>query len=247
MATSDLLLAGPTTNVITLGDNQYDIGALAAYQSSYQPSWGRLRDMTRPAPGNHEYGTTNAAGYYSYFGAAAGDPSKGWYSYEIGAWHLIALNSNCGEVGGCGAGSPEETWLRQDLASHANQCTLAYWHHPRFSSGSHGNDTEFDAFWRALYDYNADVVMNGHDHDYERFAPQRPDASPDGARGIREFVIGTGGRSHYGFSAPVANSEVREANTFGIVELTLHSNSYDWRFRPVAGSTFTDSGSSTCH
>ena len=208
-----------------------------------------MKPITHPAPGNHEYGTSGAAGYFSYFGAAAGPAGLGYYSYDIGTWHLISLNSNCGSVGGCNPGSPQETWLKADLAAHAGRCTLAYWHHPHFTSGPHGNDDGggTGAFWDDLYASGADVVLNGHDHDYERFGLQTPTGAPDPAHGIREFVVGTGGRSHYSFKSPQPNSEVRNQDTFGVLVLTLHPASYDWRFVPVAGKTFTDAGTTGCH
>ena len=245
-ATSDLLVSGGFTDVLTLGDNQYEKGALAAFQSSYDPSWGRVKSITHPAVGNHEYGTKTAAGYFTYFGAAAGPPGRGYYSYDLGAWHLISLNSNCGIVS-CAAGSPQESWLKADLQSHPTSCTLAYWHHPRFSSGGHGNDIKTTPLWNDLYNAGADLVLVGHDHDYERFAPQTPDALPDPSFGIREFVVGTGGRSHYSFHSIKPNSQVRNSDTFGVLRLTLHVASYDWRFMPEAGKTFTDAGSADCH
>ncbi|HET6622980.1 MAG TPA: Calx-beta domain-containing protein, partial [Gaiellaceae bacterium] len=171
-ATSDLLVRKRYAAVLALGDLQYEDATRAKFGASYDPSWGRLRSITRPVPGNHEYRTDGADGYFGYFGAAAGDPAKGYYSYDLGGWHLVALNSSCSEVGGCGAGSRQERWLRADLAASSAPCTLAYWHHPRFSSGSHGSDPSYEAFWRALYEAGADVVLVGHDHDYERFAPQ---------------------------------------------------------------------------
>ena len=200
-----------------------------------------------PAPGNHEYWTGGAAGYFEYYGAAAEDPSKGYYSFDLGRWHLIALNSNCDEVGGCGRRSAQTRWLRQDLATSRARCTLAYWHHPRFSSGPHGSSAAYREFWRALYAANADVVVVGHDHDYERFAPQNAEGLADSARGLRELVVGTGGKSLYPFDGRAANSEARNATTFGVLKLTLRPKSYAWRFVPVAGGTFTDSGSAACH
>jgi len=184
-----------------------------------------------------------------YFGAAAGEPKKGYYSYDLGEWHIIVLNSECADVGGCNAGSAEELWLRQDLKAHPAACTLAYWHKPLFSSGAaHGDDPEVKPLWDALYAANADVVIGGHDHHYERFAPQDPSGNPDPQRGIREFVVGTGGKnSHRRLASPERNSEVRQADTFGVLKLTLHPTSYDWEFVPETGKTFTDSGSGTCH
>lgn len=245
--TSDLLVDGDYDAVVTLGDNQYLYGELANFQTEFERTWGRVKDRIHPSSGNHEYYTANAAGYFGYFGEVAGDPSQGWYSFDLGSWHLIALNSNCDAVGGCGAGSAQEQWLRADLAAHAaTKCTLAYWHYPRFSSGSHGNVATMDPFWRALYDYGVDVVLNGHDHNYERFAPQNPDGQAD-ANGIREFVVGTGGYSHYGMGTRKPNSEMFDGSSFGVLELTLYPSSYDWRFRPAAGATFTDSGHGNCH
>jgi hypothetical protein len=178
----------------------------------------------------------------------AGERGRGYYSYEQAGWHIISLNSNCSDIGGCDAGSPEELWLRQDLATHPAKCTLAYWHHPLFSSGSgHGNAPQMKVFWQDLYAAGADVVLGGHDHDYERFAPQDPDGNPDPARGIREFVVGTGGRHRRPIGVPKPNSEVRDADSFGVLKLTLSPDHYAWQFIPVAGATFTDSGQGTCH
>ena len=248
-ATANLIdnIAG---TVFNLGDNVYDNGTTTEYTNCYNPSWGRFKSRTMPSPGNHEYNTPNATGYYAYFGAAAGDPSKGYYSYNVGAWHIIVLNSNLScTVVSCALGSPQDTWLRADLAANTQTCTLAYWHHPRFNSGaSHGNNTAVQPFWNALYEYNADVILNGHEHVYERFAPQNPSAGADLSRGIRQFTVGTGGRSHYTFSATIQpNSQVRNGSTYGVLKLTLRANSYDWQFVPVAGATFTDSGTGTCH
>ena len=195
-------------------------------------------------PGNHEYGTTGAAGYFQYFGALAGDPSKGYYSFDLGTWHLIALNSNCARIGGCGAGSPQEQWLKADLARSASGCVLAYWHHPRFSSGQHGNDASYDAFWRDLHSARADVVLSGHDHSYERFAPQDPDQHAD-ADGIREFVVGTGGNGFYSFASVQPNSEMRIDRKFGVLKLTLGLGSYAWQFISDDGSVL-DAGSTAC-
>lgn len=246
-ATSDLLMGMELAGVLALGDNQYEDGALSKFRRSYDPTWGRLESMTRPAVGNHEYGQSNASGYFSYFGSAAGDPAKGYYSFDIGTWHLIALNSNCSRVGGCRAGSPQELWLKADLAAQPAACTLAYWHHPRFSSGLHGSDRAYDAFWQDLYDAGADVVLVGHDHDYERFAPQDPRGVADPVRGIREFVVGTGGKTHYWFKGAQPNSEVRNWDTFGVLVMTLRSLGYDWRFVPEPGRSFSDSGRGFCH
>lgn len=245
--TAELIAARRPTAVLTLGDNQYEDGALAKYQASYEGSWGRFKTITRPAVGNHDYGTRGAAGYFAYFGAAAGDPAKGYYSFDLGGWHLLAINSNCRAIGGCGPGSPQERWLRDDLAANARKtCTLAFWHHPRFSSGPHGADATMDAIFRALYESGADVVLSAHDHDYERFMPVNADGQPDPTRGVRQFVAGTGGRSHYPFIRFHLASETRNADTFGVLMLTLRATSYDWDFVPERGKTFSDRGSASC-
>lgn len=254
--TSNLLVNQGLSGVLTLGDNQYDCGSPSAFAQAYDPTWGRLKAITHPAPGNHEYEATSsggcdengqALGYFNYFGAAAGDPSQGYYSFDLGTWHIISMNSNCHAIGGCGPGSAEEQWLQQDLAAHPAQCTLAYWHHPRFTSDAIGDNPGMAAFWQDLYNAGADVVLNGHAHEYERFAPQDPSENLDPSRGIRELVVGTGGNSYSSFAAVDPNSEVRNNKTYGVLELTLHPNGYDWKFVPEAGKTFTDSGSGTCH
>jgi hypothetical protein len=246
-ATAKLLDGIPGT-VYTLGDNVYESGTDAEFADCYDPSWGRHKARTRPIVGNHDYRTPGASGYYKYFGAAAGESSKGYYSYDLGAWHIVALNSMCQNVGGCGATSPMVTWLKSDLATNPSSCTLAYWHHPVFSSGAeHGNNPKMIPSWDALYDAGADVVLSGHDHDYERFAPQTSSGVADPARGMREFVVGTGGKSLYAFGTIRANSEVRNSDTNGVLKLTLHAASYDWEFVPEAGKTFSDSGTDECH
>lgn len=245
-ATAKLLDQIPGT-VMAVGDLAYPDGSKENFRC-YDQTWGRSRSRTRPAPGNHEFHAAGATPYFDYFGVLAGDPKTGYYSYDLGSWHIIVLNSECKDIGGCDAGSPQEKWLRADLAGHPVACTLAYWHKPLFSSGSaHGNDLTVKPLWDALYDANADVVINGHDHDYERFAPQRPDGTPDPVRGIREFVAGTGGKSLRPFGAPKPNSEARDASAFGVLKLTLRAKGYDWQFIPEQGKTFTDSGSGVCH
>lgn len=245
-ATAKLLEANPGT-VMALGDLAYPDGTAENFKC-YDRTWGRVKDRTRPAVGNHEFHSSGATYYFQYFGAAAGDPKTGYYSYELGTWHVVVLNSECKEVGGCGAGSPQEKWLRADLAAHPVGCTLAYFHKPRFSSGrTHGDDLEVTPLWQALYDYNAELVLNGHDHDYERFAPQDPNGKADPQRGIREFVVGTGGKSHREFGDPKPNSEVRNNDAYGVLKLTLKLTGYEWKFLPEAGKTFTDSGSGNCH
>jgi hypothetical protein len=244
MATSDLVLAGGYSAFLALGDLQYENGTFDAFVASYDPSYGRVQDITRPAPGNHEYNTDGAAGYYQYFGDLAGDPARGYYSYDVGQWHLVALNSNCDDVA-CDVGSEQEQWLRADLANHPTACALVYWHHPRFSSGEHGDDTRLTDLYRAADEGGVDLVLNGHDHHYERFAPQDADGNADpGAP--REFVVGTGGKNHYAATDPVANSEIIETGTFGVLQLTLRPDGYDWKFVPEAGATFADAGSAAC-
>jgi len=246
-ATADLLAGLRLDAVLPLGDLQYQDGDLASFQAVYHPTWGRFKAISRPTVGNHEYGTPDAAGYFSYFGAVAGDPANGWYSYDLGSWHLIALNSECSHIGGCGPGSPQEQWLRADLAAHPAACTLAYWHEPRFSSGHHGDLPALDALWRALHEAGAEIVLSGHDHDYERFAPQDPQGILDDTHGIRQFVVGTGGANHRQFETIKPNSEVRNADTFGVLVLKLGVERYEWRFVPEPGAEFTDSGTGECH
>lgn len=245
-ATADLLDGIPGT-VFTTGDNVYESGTAAQFAECYDPSWGRHKDRTRPVPGNHDYHTAGASGYFGYFGGAAGNPSRGYYSYDLGRWHVVALNSQCKQVGGCGPGSPMVSWLKRDLAANPAGCTVAYWHHPLFSSGQHGNHPQMRTVWSALYRANADVVINGHDHNYERFAPQSPGGKLDRSRGIRQFVVGTGGRELRPFSKVRPNSRARSANAFGVLKLTLGKGAYNWKFVPAAGKTFTDSGSGRCH
>jgi hypothetical protein len=252
--TSDLLVANPPTRVLTLGDNQYPDGALSDFNAYYNPTWGRVKSITRPSPGNHDlHFSVSNQGYWPYFGTAAGTQGKGFYSYDLGAWHLIALNSGCASSSSasnspsCAAGSEQERWLRDDLAAHSNKCTLAYWHHSRFSSSTtSGADPDVQPFVQAAYDRGVDVILNGHAHVYERFAPQSANGQRDDARGFRQFTVGTGGNSLYSFGSAAANSEVRYNGGFGVLRLTLRPDRYDWRFESEAGKTFTDSGSGLC-
>jgi hypothetical protein len=246
LATSDLLVGQGYDAVLPLGDTQYDYGAPEAYAASYDPTWGRVKAITRPAVGNHEYLSPDASGYFDYFGPAAGPWGRGYYSFDLGAWHVVVLNGNC-SFAPCRAGSRQERWLRADLIAHTNRCTLALWHQPLFSSGLSGGSAPVRPFWNALYEAGADLILNGHDHDYERFAPQRPSGFLDEARGIREFVVGTGGSSFGPWTVFQPNSEMRENRTFGVLELTLYPSGYEWKFIGVPGSTFADSGSSSCH
>jgi uncharacterized repeat protein (TIGR01451 family) len=237
------LLDGLSGTVLTLGDNAYPDGTASQFTSCYHPSWGRHKARTRPSPGNHDYHTSGAAGYFGYFGSLAGSPALGYYSFDVGGWHVISLNSEIA----MSAGSAQEQWLRADLAAHPADCTVAYWHRPRFSSGAvHGSDSRSAAIWTALYQFQADVVLNGHEHNYERFAPQTPSGTAS-SQGIRQFVVGTGGATTYpNFGSPVANSVVRNGTTLGVLRLVLYPKSYEWEFVPAAGGTFTDSGSGTC-
>jgi hypothetical protein len=246
MQVSDIVLRDPSISTfLALGDLQYESGELANFQGAYDASYGRIKSITKPTPGNHEYATTGASGYYTYFGALAGDPAKGYYSFDIGStWHIAMLNGNCGIVA-CTATSAQTRWLAADLAASTRPCTIAAWHQPRWSSGQeHGNDTHFGPFWDVLQANHAELVLNGHEHTYERFAPMLPSgvASPNG---IEEIVIGTGGRSLYTFAAAQPNSITRLA-TFGVLKLRLGANDYSYQFVGQDGTVF-DSGSGVCH
>ncbi|HET7441235.1 MAG TPA: metallophosphoesterase [Terriglobales bacterium] len=247
IATAKLLERIPGT-IFADGDLAYPAGTDQQFHDCYGPTWGKFKDRTRPAPGNHEYNSAAASGYTRYWGAVAGDPKKDYYSYDLGTWHIIVLNSECEAVGGCGRESPQGQWLRNDLAEHPVLCTLAYFHKPLFSSGkAHGYDPQMKPLWQMLHAGGTDIVVGGHDHHYERFAPQDPNGNPDPKHGVREFVAGTGGKNSHRVMGPaVANSEVRNADTFGVLKFTLHPGSYDWEFVPEEGKTFTDSGSDVC-
>jgi hypothetical protein len=245
-ATARLLDAVGGT-VFTTGDNVYEHGTDQEFANCYHPSWGRHRARTRPSVGNHEYYTPGAAGYFRYFGASAGEPGQGYYSYDLGTWHAVVLNSNCRFAGGCGPDSPQVQWLRRDLAANRAACTVAYWHHPRFSSGLHGSDAAMQTIWQTLVSAGVDIALTGHDHLYERFAPMDGEGRLDAARGLRQFIVGTGGRSHYPFRAVIQTSEVRHTGTFGVLRLQLDSAGYAWEFIPEAGKTFRDAGSGVCH
>ncbi len=241
------LLDGIPGTVFTTGDNAYPDGSAEDFSDCYHPSWGRHRERTRPAPGNHEYYTDDGAGYFGYFGDAAGPARKGWYSYAHGDWHVVVLNSECHAVDGCEAGSEQERWLRAELAANPARCTLAVWHSPLFSSGKHGGDTDVEPFWRALYDDGAEVVLNGHDHHYERFALQTPDGERDDGRGIRQFVVGTGGGYLYDVGSLEENSQFGVDDTFGVLRLRLWPDRYEWAFLRVDGGEALDSGEAVCH
>ena len=251
MSVSQLLVDNNPAAVLALGDTCHN-PTEDCYSSFYNPSWGRVKSITYPTVGNHEYGVSGASTYYDYFNGSgnfsgtAGDRDKGYYSYDVGSWHFIVLNTQCSQAGGCGTSSPQYLWLQNDLQTHSNQCTLAYWHIPLFSSGGRANNNSLN-FYTLLYNYNADIVLNGHDHIYERFVPQKYDQTADYSRGIRQFIVGTGGANHTSIASVQPNSEVRNTDTFGVLKLTLHPDSYDWQFVPEAGKTFTDSGSAFCH
>ena len=251
-ATSNLVVGTGLSGVLTLGDEQYDEASLTKFQQVYAGSWGRANALNRPGIGNHEYLTPGAAGYFDYFNGVgnqngvAGPRDKGYYSFNLGTWHVIELNSNCTKVA-CSSGSGQDQWLRADLAANPTKCTLAFWHHPRWSSGLAGSNSNMGTLVTDLYNANAEVILTGHDHLYERFGPQNPSAGADSARGLREFIVGTGGKSLVDWSSIKANSQVRNNTTFGVLRLTLHPSSYDWKFAPIAGQSFTDSGSTNCH
>ena len=252
-ATSDLLFRMDLAAILAAGDLQYEDGLLWKFEQSFEASWGRLKPLIRPVPGNHEYGDPGAAGYFDYFngpgGATgpAGERGSGYYSFDVGSWHVIALNSQCEEVGGCGVGSAQEQWLRADLASHPAACTLAFWHHPQFTSGGHSAEGSMLPAWTALYEANADLVVNGHEHFYERFAPLTPEGALDAVRGIRQITVGTGGKSRFRFQAVAPGSEVREDRYHAVLKLTLREGAYDWQLITAPAGSVADSGSSTCH
>ena len=227
---------------VAAGDNAYPSGRIEDYRNCYQPSWGRHLDRTRPTPGNHEYETPGATAYFQYFGPNAGPAGRGYYSYTLGSWHIVSLNSETD----LRAGSPQEQWLRADLQANRTACTAAYWHRPRFSSGKHGNNTDMQDLWRVLYEFHVDVAISGHDHLYERFAPQDASGRADPERGIRQFVAGTGGAAMHAFNGTAANSEAQGFD-WGVLKLTLGADAYSWEFVPAAGGSFHDSGTYPCH
>ena len=245
--TRDLLRALDPDAVLPLGDTQYDEGRLSEYLASYDRSWGRLLSRTRPAVGNHEYyASPTARGYFSYFGKRAGTAGEGWYSYELGEWHVVTLNSNC-QLLPCGPGSAQWQWLADDLASSDAACTLAYMHHPRFSSGPHGDDPSVTPLWRLLYADGAEIILVGHDHIYERFLPLAPAGTVDEAFGLRQFTVGTGGAQLYPIDQVRQHSVTRNARSFGVLELALHPGEYRWRFVPVGLRGYRDRGTASCH
>ena len=248
-ATARLLGRIPGT-VFTLGDNAYPDGTVRQFRECYKPTWGEYKRRTRPTPGNHDYHTEGARGYFNYFGGRA-RPSRGYYSYERGRWHIVALNSNCDRdgVGGCGRRSPQGRWLRNNLSNHQARCTLAYFHHPLYATGTNTTFTKVRPLWRILYRRGADVILSGHAHRYERYAPITPEGVRDPEKGIRQFVVGTGGNSGgseiHRDQAP--GLQVVKLGTLGVLKLHLGAGFYHWKFVPIAGRTFTDSGTDECH
>lgn len=253
--TAKLVERYPDSVVATFGDNAYENGTEEDYENCYEPTWGRFKDRTYPAVGNHDYGEDGYEGmaygkydpsaYFDYFDSRAGERDKGWYSYDLGGWHIVVLNSNCDMGIDCDPYSEQLKWLSDDLSKTDARCILAYWHHPLYSSGYHGDDPKMRAAWNVLYGYGADVVLNGHEHNYERFAPQDPygNLTP---RGIREFIVGTGGKSLRAPTTEKLNSEALSNQSYGVLKLDLKDGGYDWEFLPVDGG-FHDSGSDSCH
>jgi hypothetical protein len=235
------LLDGIPGTIFTVGDHAYEDGSARSFRQCYEPTWGRHKARTRPSPGNHDYRTDNAGPYFDYFGDLAGPDNRGYYSYDLGAWHIVSLNS----IISAGSRSPQVRWLREDLANHPRACTFAYWHAPVFSSGPHGPDPQMREVWRVLYEHGVDVIVNGHDHIYERFARQNPDGRQEPERGIRQFTAGTGGGGVYRVERRLPNSEVSDNTSYGVLKFTLSSTSYEWEFVPATG-TFRDQGEEAC-
>jgi 3',5'-cyclic AMP phosphodiesterase CpdA len=239
--TADLLETIPGT-IYTTGDHAYPSGAKKTFNECYGPTWGRHKDRTRPSPGNHDMRTRKGLPYYDYFGENAGPRGRGYYSYNLGEWHIISLDSD----GKANSRSRQYKWLKEDLEQNKTACMLAYWHVPKFSSGAHGNHKEFNDVWELMYEHGVDVIVNGHDHSYERFAPQDHLGRADPERGIREFVVGTGGAGVYRFGEVAANSEVRQWQSYGVLKFSLYSGRYEWEFVTAKGQDFTDTGTGYC-
>jgi 3',5'-cyclic AMP phosphodiesterase CpdA len=239
-----MLAGAPDAVVFIPGDVVYDSGSTAEYQNCFGPSWGRFKERVRPVPGNHDY-NSGGAPYFDYFGAAAGEVGKGYYSYDLGDWHVVALNSNCNDIA-CGPNSPQVRWLEEDLRASTAKCSLAYWHHPRFTSGLAGDTGVMNPIWRTAVENGVDVVVSGHDHDYERFAPLDSAGQPD-PNGARQFIVGTGGAYLRPFGEPKPASEVRLSGTHGIIRFNLYPDRYEWQFIPQDDPARTDSGTGECH
>jgi hypothetical protein len=248
-ATAKILDAHPDAVVATLGDNAYQEGTIEDFRRCYDPSWGRHKGRTRPATGNHDHSTKDAAGYHDYFGTAGGPADRYYYSYDLGGWHVVVLNSDCWRIGGCTTGDPQLRWLRDDLADHPAECTLAYWHRPPFSSGRYGDERDTERvrpLWETVHELGVDVVLVGHEHSYERLASMDAAGNRD-PEGVPVFIVGTGGGNLRSFGGPpLETTEVRNGDTWGVLRLTLGDGRYDFEFIPVEGATFTDAGSGTC-
>jgi len=250
-ATAKILADYPQATIQTLGDNAYQHGTAEEFDQCYDPTWGQFKDRTMPATGNHDEATKNAQGYWDYFGSQGGPYDKYYYSYDLGSWHIVVLNSDCWRVGGCETDDPQAEWLRDDLARHGAHCTLAVWHRPPFSSGRYGDPADtarVRPLWSVLNDEGVDVLLTGHEHSYERFAPMNASGKRDDAQGVRLFVVGTGGGNLRSFANdPLPTTEARQDDTWGVLKLDLKPSAYDWEFLPVAGSSFSDSGTGSCH
>jgi len=251
--TAELVRQVAPQALLLLGDLQYETGSADDFRDFFDPVFGSLRDITYPTPGNHEYFTRGARGYFDYFNGAgvdsgrAGSRRRGWYSFDLGAWHVVSLNSNCDQIsGGCGSRSPQARWLRDDLAAHPAKCTLAFWHNARFSSGGHGDDRSMRDLWPILQEFDVDLVLQGHDHDYERLAPLNASGRLDPAKGIRSFVVGTGGKGTGEFVGLRVGSEWQYNRAIGALRLELDATGYAWTFQPVGGEPALDPGRGTC-
>ena len=246
MSTSNIAKSINPNVILFLGDIQYEKGTYDNFLQSFDPSWGRMKSIIYPSPGNHDYVVKGAEGYYDYFGDITGDRTKGYYSFDIESWHFISLNSNCLDVS-CNSTSAQAQWLENDLASDDSQCTLAYWHHPRFNAGKYGEMVKMDYFWQLLDEHNVEVALAGHEHNYQRFTPVDSSGTPD-PQGVRQFVVGTGGKDHYEVKSPFPSIlEKFDDSTFGVLKMTLHDTSYEWEFVGESGSSFTDSGIGYCN
>ena len=243
---ADLLAGKDLAAFLALGDLQYEVGDLAAFNTSYDRWFAPYYDITRPTPGNHEYKTPGASGYYSYFSSKDYAASPGYYSYDVGDWHLVPLNSNCAAVGGCGSTQPQFNWLKADLAANTDQCTLAYWHHPKFNDGEHAGVTNMNWAWNLLYQDDAEIILNGHEHSYQRFVPLSDAGATGDPRGIVEFTSGAGGKSHYNVGTTSSLSAFRNTTDYGVLFLTLHPASADYQWVTEAGAVL-DSGTIKCH
>src|SRR5215218_274002 len=242
------LLSKIDGTVFTLGDNVYPGGSRAQFRECYDPTWGKYKKRTRPSLGDEDYKTSGAKPYFDYFGWRAGKPTRGYYSYERGSWHIVALNSNCKQVGGCDWNSTQGRWLRKDLTKHRARCTLAYFHHPLYASDNTYDSPKVKPFWHILYNHHTEVILNGNTHRYERFARITPSGKRSSARGIRQFIVGTGGAPGGTQKGPdEPRVQAKKIDAPGVLKLELGSGFYRWKFVPVAGRHYTDSGRARCH